>query len=182
MISVISAFLPMLGMLVLVWVLARIVAGSADAGRQARQVDGNLELAPNKRSFVAAPVFAGLLVYLGVMMFMSRLPLQIRVVGAGFWLVPAAIILAVFPATILVSDEGVKQVYWLWKAKRIAWKNVAQVAFDKKRQRLTIATTSGTRIVHSRQLPDRARLIAELEKHCESKVPAELRASTPTGA
>lgn len=173
---------PMVGMIVLVWALARIVVGSADANRQANQINGQLEFAPNRRSFVATPVFVGLLVYLGATVFASKLPAHINLFGAGFWLALAAVILAAFPATIRTGDEGVKQLYWFWKPRKIAWKEIDAVAFDEKKQKLTIKGQGGTKIVHTRQLPDRARLIAELEKHCEGKVPAELRPAAVTAA
>lgn len=182
MMSVIFVVVPMVGMVVLVWLLARIVVSSADANRHADQVNGQLEFAPNRRSFVATPVFVGILVYLGATMFISKMPSHINLFGTAFWLALAAVILAAFPATIRTSDEGVKQLYWFWKPRKIAWKEIDAVTFDEKKQKLTIKGHGGAKIVHTRQLPDRTRLIAELERHCEGKVPVELRPQAVTAA
>ncbi len=173
---------PLLTVILLVWFLARIVVSPADAGRPARQIDGEIEFAPNKRSIVATPVFVGFLVYLGVAMFMSHLPSLVGVFGAGFWLILAALILTTFPATLFASDEGLKQTFWLGKTRRIAWKDVSQVIYDENKHRLTIKGQGRTKVVHTRQLPSRSRLIEELEKHCEDKVPAELRKTAVSAA
>jgi|SRR5579871_2226763 len=175
MISLILAIAPLLTIVLLVWFLARIIVSPADAGRTARQVDGDIEFAPNKRSIVATPVFVGFLVYLGVMMFMSHLPSFVGIFGAGFWLLLAALILMTFPARLFLNNEGLKQTFWLGKTRRVGWKDVSQVLYEEKKHRLTIKGQGGTKVAHTRQLPDRARLIEELEKHCEDKVPAELR-------
>jgi hypothetical protein len=180
MISVISVMVPMVGMIVLVWVLARIIVSPARASRTARPVDGQLEFAPNRKNFVATPMFVAFLVYLGVTMYESKMPSGISMFGTGFWLVLAAVILTAFPATILANDEGLKQVYWFWKPRRIAWKDISAVTFDEKKQKLTIKGQGGTKIVHTRQLPDRARLIAEIEKHSDGKVPVEVSSTVAT--
>lgn len=182
MISLILVIVPMVAMIVLVWVLARIVVSAADASRRVRQVDGQLEFAPNRKSFVATPIFVALLVYLGVTMLMSHMSAPIRVLGACFWLLLAGVILAAFPATILADENGFKQMYWFWKPRKIAWKDVDTVTFDEKKQKLTIKAQGGTKIVHTRQLPDRVQLVAELEEHCEGKVPAELHSAVSAAA
>ncbi len=182
MMNLIWIMVPTVGMIVLVWVLARLVVSPADAGRPARQVDGELEFAPNKRSLVAAPIFVGFLVYLGVTMFLSNLPSFVGVFGAGFWVLLGMLILVTFPARVLAGNEGLKQTYWLGKTRRIGWSDVSQVVYDENKNRLTIKGQRGAKIVHTRQLPDRSRLIAELEKHCEDKVPPELRKTTATTA
>ncbi len=182
MTNVILVIVPMLGMIVLVWVLARLIVSPADAGRPARQAEGEIEFAPNKRSIVAAPIFVGFLVYLGVTMLISSLPSFLGIFGAGFWILLAALILMTYPARIFAGDQGLRQTYWLGKTRRIAWKDVSQVIYDENKHRLTIKGQGRTKITHTRQLPDRARLIAELEKNCADKVPAELRKTAVTTA
>jgi hypothetical protein len=182
MISLILVIVPMLVMIVLVWVLARIIVSVADKTSKARQVDDQLQFAPNRKSFVATPAFVALLVYLGVTMLMSSMPATVRFAGAGFWLLLAGVILTAFPGTILADEKGLKQVYWFWKPRQIAWKDVDTVTFDEKKERLTINAQGGAKIEHTRQLPDRARLIAEIEKHCEGKVPADLEKTATTAA
>lgn len=182
MISLIFVIVPMVAMIVLVWVLARMVVSTADASRKARLVDGQLEFAPNRKNFVATPIFVALLVYLGVTMLESSMPHRISIFGTAFWLVLAGVILTAFPATILMNENGLKQMYWFWKPRQIAWKDIEAITFDEKKQKLTIKGQGGTKIVHTRQLPDRARLIAELEKHCEDKLPAESRQNALTAS
>lgn len=176
MINMVRFFAPILGSIALVWILSRMVVSSADEHRQAREIgDGGLEFAPNKRNHVAAVLFVALLAYLSISLAVISLNSPIVLVGAAFWLVLALLVLAAFPASIRVGDEGLQQVYWLWKNKRIAWKNVSKITIDEKRNRLTITGQSRARIVFTRQLPDRSRLLAELEKHCGDKLPAEAR-------
>ncbi|MGB6194123.1 MAG: hypothetical protein WBF42_16780 [Terracidiphilus sp.] len=182
MMNVILVIVPMLGMIVLVWVLARLIVSPADAGRSVNQAGGEIEFAPNKRGIVAAPVFVGFLVYLGVTMLISSLPSFLNIFGGAFWMLLAVLILMTYPARIFAGDQGLRQTYWLGKTRRIAWKDVSQVIYDENKHRLTIKGQGGTKIIHTRQLPDRARLVAELEKHCEDKVPAELRKTTATTA
>ncbi len=173
--NLILAIAPLMTIVLLVWFLARVIVSPADAGRPARQIDGEVEFAPNKSSIVATPVFVGFLVYLGVTMFMSHLPSFVGIFGAGFWLLLAALILMTFPATLFANEEGLKQRFWLGKTRLVAWKDVSHVVYDENKHRLTIKGKGRTKVVHTRQLPDRSRLIEELEKHCEDKVPTELR-------
>ncbi len=55
--------------------------------------------------------------------------------------------------------------YWLRARKRIAWNEISKVTTDDKRGEVKIKGRNGTKILFARQLPDRARLLAELEKH-----------------
>lgn len=81
-----------------------------------------------------------------------------------------------FPETITAGPDGLMQELRFWlKKKKIAWDNVQEVRTAKKNRLLIVAGTDGTKIVHTRQLPDRERLLEELYKHCGDKVPVELR-------
>jgi len=63
-------------------------------------------------------------------------------------------------------------VYWLRARKCIAWSEISKVTTDDKRGEVKIKGRNGTKILFARQLPDRARLLTELEKHSEEKAPA----------
>ncbi len=168
-------FVPIFGSIVLVFVLSRIIVDSADKSRQAREIgNGQIEFAPNKRSFVAAVLFVAYLVYMsGSLLFTTIATLEGQI-GSAYWLLIALIWRAAFPASIVVSDEGIRQVYWLRK-KHIAWKDVSQIAIDEKRNRVTITGNGRVKILFTRQLPDKARLMAELGKHCGEKLPVEAK-------
>jgi hypothetical protein len=172
--NVISVFTPLAGLIVLVWILSRLILANADEGRQASARDGQLEFAPNRRSFVAAAILVALLVYMGISLAVMNSGSIAGLVGAAFWILCAALILAAFPGSILFGDEGLQQVYWLWR-RRIAWTDISKIEIDEKRKKVTITGRRGARIAHLRQLPDKARLLEELGKHCGDKLPAAVR-------
>jgi Bacterial PH domain len=173
--DVVLVLVPIFGSIVFVWVLSRIIVSAADEGRQAREIgNGQLEFAPNTRNYVAAILFVAYLAYMGASVGFSNFSNVAGEIGLAFWLTIALILIVAFPASIVVSDEGLRQVYWLRK-KSIAWTDVSKVEIDEKRNRVTIAGQRGAKIVFMRQLPDRVRLMAELEKHCADKLPAEAK-------
>jgi hypothetical protein len=82
-------------------------------------------------------------------------------------------IAASFPETIIVKADGLEQVSWLWKNKRIHRSDIVEINTGEKSRTVTITSADGTRIVHSRQLPDRQRLLAELKHHCGENPPSD---------
>jgi hypothetical protein len=172
--NVVLIFVPFFASIVLVWILSRIIVSPADKSRQAREIgNGQLEFAPNKRNYVAAILFVAYLVYMSVSLAFTSLLSIGGGIGTAFWLSIALILVAAFPASIVVSDEGLRQVYWLRK-KSIAWKDVTKIVLDEKRNRVTISGKKA-KIVFMRQLPDKARLLAELARRCPGKLPAEAK-------
>lgn len=173
--DVVLLFVPIFGSIVLVFVLSRLIVSSADESRRAREIgDGQFEFAPNKRNYIAAVLFVGYLVYVSISLVVTGLSTAAGEIGTALWLAIALFLVAAFPGSIVVSDQGLQQKYWLRK-KRMAWKDVGKVVLDEKRNRVTIAGRGGIKIVFMRQLPDKARLMAELGKHCPDKVPAEAK-------
>lgn len=169
-------FVPIFGTIALVWVLSRIIVSSADESRLAQEIgNGRLEFAPNKRNYVAMSLFVALLVYMSGSLLLTSISTVAGQIAFAFWLLIALILLAAFPGSVIASDEGLQQVYWLGKKKNIAWKDVSKVAINEKRNRVTITGKDKVKIVFMRQLPDRARLVAELGKHCGDKLPAEAK-------
>jgi hypothetical protein len=69
----------------------------------------------------------------------------------------AILIIFTFPVTIVVTDNGLEQIPWLWKKKQIRWADIVEINTGEKRRTVTITGADGTKIVHSRQLPDRSR-------------------------
>ena len=78
-----------------------------------------------------------------------------------------------FPATIIVANNGLEQVSWLWKNKHIRWSEIAEINTGEKSRTVTITGADGTRIVHDRQLADRPRLLIELKQHCGESLPQD---------
>jgi len=78
-----------------------------------------------------------------------------------------------FPETVATTREGVEQIYWFRRNKRIRWIDIAEVGITGKCRRIAVRGIDGTEIVHSRKLADRSRFLTELRQHCESKLPAE---------
>jgi hypothetical protein len=95
--------------------------------------------------------------------------------GSGAWLVSLCmgfivLLLISFPGSIDLTSEGLEQNYWVGRRKRIPWGDVVGFEIDKKGKSVTIRAKNGPKIVHTRQLPDRQRLITELEIHCPANV------------
>lgn len=148
------------------------ILGNASKHRKASvSSTGRIEFAPNRRAMAAWIILAAFLVYL--------VPVQFRDLGgkwlsvasaAGFALVAIGIVTS-FPGTIVIDSEGLQQTFWLWKNKRIRWANIIEINTGEKSRTVTIAGADGTKIIHSRQLPDRPRLLRELKQHCGEQLP-----------
>lgn len=148
--------------------------GSADKQRKAVVLpDGSVAFTPNRRSFIAWPMLMVYLVYVTVSLAMhtGRSPFNVMMaVGFGIGTVMFA---TVFPGSILVKREGLQQVSWLWKNKRVRWEDIVEINTGAKSRIVTITGSDGTKIVHSPVLPDRARLLNELRQNCGDKLPSD---------
>jgi hypothetical protein len=78
-----------------------------------------------------------------------------------------------FPGTIVVTCDGLEQIYWFQKRKRIRWKDIVEVETGIKEKAVTITGADGTKIVHSYLLADRSRLLLELKRHCGEELPPD---------
>lgn len=134
---------------------------------------GRVEFAPNRRARAAWLILAAFLVYL--------VPAQFRHTGGHLFPLVTAIafasvavgLLISFPGTILIDSEGLQQTFWAWKNKRIRWADVVEINTGEKSHTVTITGADGVKIIHSRQLPDRPRLLWELKQHCGEQLPAD---------
>ncbi len=161
-----------------VWILTAAVlisfGGGADKQRKARALqDGRIEFTPNRRSFWAWPLLVVYLIYATIsqLMHIHGRPLNLMVaVSLGILTVMIAF---PFPGKITVTADGLEQVSWLWKNKRIRWADIVEINTGEKSRTVTITSADGTKIVHSRQLPDRPRLLMELKQHCGENVPSD---------
>jgi hypothetical protein len=78
-----------------------------------------------------------------------------------------------FPETVIVTREGVEQVYWLRRNKRIRWEEIVEINSGVKDRILTVTGANGTKIVHSCLLADRPRFLLELKQHCRENLPPD---------
>ena len=83
------------------------------------------------------------------------------------------VFLVSFPASIIVSGEGLEQVYWFRPRKCIRWNEIVEIESGPKDRLVTITGANGTKIVHTRFLADRARLLVEIRRHCGEELPPE---------
>jgi hypothetical protein len=72
-----------------------------------------------------------------------------------------------------VTANGLKQIFWLWKNKQIHWADIVEINTGEKIGTVTITGANGTKIVHSRQLPDRLTFLRALKDHCGEKLPPD---------
>jgi len=167
---------PLAGAMLLLVYLAKLIAGRADKDRTAQEAAGRIEFAPNRRSYWGVYAFVvcfGLVTIAGlVSVFTRHASLAGPAITAGFIL----LLLMAFPATIVVDEKGMEQVFWLRGRKRIAWKEVSRVALNEKSGEVRIFGKSGVKIVHTRQLPDQTKFMAEVEKHRAERAEAPVAA------
>ena len=148
--------------------------GDADKQRKAMLLpDGRIEFTLNRRAYFAWALVVAYLIYATIRRLMhinaGWFSLYIAVILGGL----AVMIAFPFPAAILVTADGVEQISWLWKNKRIRWDDIVEINTGEKSHTVTITGGDGTKIIHSRQLPDRQRLLAELKHHCGENLPSD---------
>ena len=77
------------------------------------------------------------------------------------------------PATIVVTGDGLEQLYWFRRKKRIRWSEFEEVKTGKKSGMVTVTGKDGTKIIHSPMLADRQRFLLELKRHCGEELPPD---------
>jgi hypothetical protein len=134
---------------------------------------GRVEFSPNRRAFWAWPPLVVYLVYAAISQLKGShgRPLDL-IIAAGLGIL-AMMFIFTFPETIIVTDNGLEQISWLWKKKQIRWADIVEINTGEKRRTVTISGADGTKIVHSRQLPDRSRLLMELRDRCGENLPSD---------
>ena len=134
--------------------------------------NGRLEFTPNKSVFGAWLLMIAYLAYaIATQLKHSRNALDW--IGTLGLLAVGALIVAGFPGTIVITADGLEQVHWLWRNKHVQWSEIEEINTGEKSRAVTITATDGTKIVHSRQLPDRPRLLFELKQHCGENLPPD---------
>jgi hypothetical protein len=167
--------IPLFFAVAVLLVLAKLIVSGADEDRQATETEGGqLEFTPNRRSYWGVYLFLACLAYGVVANVIVAIRSSADLAAPAFCIAFVILLLSAFPGTIRIDKNGIEQVYWLRGRKRIAWHEISKVTTDEKRGELKIKGTNGKKIAFSRQLPDRARLQLELEKHSGEKAPARV--------
>jgi hypothetical protein len=82
--------------------------------------------------------------------------------------------LSMLPGTIVVTDEGVEQIFWFRKNKRLLWDDIEEVSTGKEQRTVSIQGRDGTKILHTGQQVDCPRLLLELKQRCGEDLPPDL--------
>lgn len=162
---------------VLLLLAIRSETGQHRAAKEAG--DGKVVFELDQRTYWAWLALFVYLLYAIVIQFGGG-PFRGRSLVVAFVLAVLAVgLMAPFPETITSGPDGLMQeVRFFLKKKRIAWDDVREVRPAKKNKLLIVTGADGTRVIHTRQLPDRDRLLEELCKRCGDKIPKELRPVT----
>lgn len=169
--------IPFAAMMSVLLVLARLIAGKADKNRSAEESErGRIQFTPNRRSYWGVYLFIACFGFVAIASLVqghgANGSLAVPAAALGFIL----LLLMAFPATIVVDEQGIEQIFWLRGRKRIAWKEVATIALNEKSGEVKITGKNGVKILHTRQLPDHARLVSELDKHRAERATATVAA------
>jgi hypothetical protein len=161
-----------------VWIVTAAVlisaAGSADRQRKAVILrGGRVEFSPNRRAFWAWPLLVVYLVYATVSQLKGShgRPLDL-IIAAGLGIL-AMMFIFTFPETIVVTDDSLEQISWLWKKKQIRWADIVEINTGEKRRTVTITGQMERRSFTLAICQTRSRLLMELRDHCGEKLPPD---------
>ena len=165
---------PLVAVILVLWGASRLAVSDADAGRAATEASGGrIVFLPNRRSYWGIGIIIALLGYPVVTVVLRGVKgaadISFLFLCVGFIL----FLLTTYPGSIVATENGLEQIYWFGGHKRVAWKDVAGFEIDKKKKRVIVKARNGARIVHTRQLPDKNRIIGEIEAHCPGRLPAD---------
>jgi hypothetical protein len=150
------------------------VWGRADKHRKAEELqDGRVKFTPNRRSFFGWSILVVYLIFAVISQATHIQGSPLKMIVAVLIAILAVMIAVSFPATIIVASDGLRQVYWLWKNKRVRWEDIVEINAGEKSRIVTITGSDGTKIVHSSVLPDRPRLLSELRHRCGDNLPSD---------
>ncbi len=163
----------------IVWILCGVVPawmllGKASNRRLATILsDGRIAFSPNRSAYLALPLTVCLLAWTATKYLMQsqERPLEL-VMGGGIGLIGLMLLFS-FPGMVIITNDGLEQIYWVRRRKRIQWKDIVQINTGEKSRIVTIVGADGTRIVHPPQLPDRPRLLLETPELLQENLPPD---------
>ncbi len=155
-------------------VLSRVAQQEALRSRKAREVaPGALEFAAENSALLASQALIGLFALLGVGGLLES-AFTGRGLLPGLFCAGFALLLAkLMPGTIVLLPDGLEQRYWLGKPKQMRWRDVQEVIVLGKQRRVIVRGRGDVKILHTKQLPDQERLLAELGAHCPDAMPGQ---------
>lgn len=159
----------------LLWPLLALLALFSGAGnrRVARSLNDRVKFAPGWVQFGAWTVLVIYPAYGAADSIMHNQGTILDFVnGVGLALI-SILFLSLFPGTIIVGDDGIRQIYWFSTSKHIRWEEIVEIKTGKKERAVTITGANRTKIIHSNPLPDRARLLLELKERCGENLPSD---------
>lgn len=156
-----------------------VFAGSNGSKRPATELgDGRIEFRPKKIAYSAWLMIVVFLAYETTELFLHSQwkPLNLAIAICLGFLTLA--FLHSFPGTVVITDDTIQQIFWFRRNKRVGWEYIVEINTGGKSRTVTITDADGNKIVHSNQLPDRSRLLREIEKHCGDNLPPDFPAGT----
>lgn len=140
---------------------------------RAREKNGIVEFSPkriaNAASIVIALDFADLTI--GLATHIHRNPLDLT--SAVFAGLGALILLFSIPEALIVSPEGLRQVYWLRPNKFIPWAEIVEINTGKKTKLVTILAANGTKILYRGGIANRPLLLSMIKRYCGENLPPD---------
>ena len=133
--------------------------------------DGKVSFPPSRASLGSELVLIGFLLQSAVRHLLRSHGSAMDWVAQGALLVCSLAMLTTLPGTIVVTDEGLEQLYWFRRRVRLPWDQIVEVKLNP--HTIAIQGEDGTRVVHTGQQVDRARLLVELKHHCGDDLPPE---------
>lgn len=169
-----AALAPLFAVILVLWIASRLAVSDADHGRAANEIPGGkIVFLPNRRSYWGIFIIIALLIYPILVELIRGIKgaadISLIFLCLGF----VVFLLTTYPGSIVATNDGLEQIYWFGGKKRIAWSDVSGFEIDKKKKRVIVKARNGAKIVHTRQLPDKNRIIGEIELHCPGRLPAD---------
>jgi hypothetical protein len=137
----------------------------------ARFADGKVSFPPSRASLGSGLVIIGFLLQSAVRHLLRSHGTPADWLIQGGLLVGSLALLSELPGTVVVTDEGLEQIYWFRRRVKLPWDHLVEVVLNP--HTVTIRGENGTRILHTGRQVDRARLLVELKHHCGDDLPPE---------
>jgi hypothetical protein len=96
-------------------------------------------------------------------------PLQF-VTGALIWVAVIGAVLSI-PGILVVTNEALEEVNWVWRNKRIRWSEIQEIQTEKRGSAVTVVGSGRSKIVYTNIYPDRPRFLLEIKRHCSDNLP-----------
>jgi Bacterial PH domain len=162
----------------LAWIALAVLLTSlwsnADKQRKTKILsDGRIEFSPSKYALWASFLYVSCLVYGAIEQIRHAHGNSFNYLTGALLGIMAAMVFFSLPGTIVVTGEGLEQVFWFRRNKHIRWADIVEINTGEKIRTIKIIGADGTKISHSSFLADRPRLLMELKQHCGENLPSD---------